>query len=355
MNFFTKMWWKYIGVVLLLVVICCGLFIPLDPGITESSPDTVSIGQVNEIEISTYNTDLKWGMSGLSMFLKHNNQIIKADSVYASGPQRIKALVQIPYELDGQSTANTSYDIIVMIPEIGTLTQRNGVQVQNTNIEALDMKPASSALMSNIIPTKTFGFPNREIIQESIRNLFFHVPMWFGMVFLLLFSFVSSIRYLNNNDEKIDIYASTAAEIGLLFGILGIFTGMLWANYTWGAPWPNDPKLNGAAIAMLIYIAYAILRSSITDPIRKAKVSAVYNVFAFIIYLSFVFIYPRLTDSLHPGNGGNPAFSNADLDNKLRMFFYPAVAGWTILGFWLASLKIRYKFALRFVHNEAIK
>jgi heme exporter protein C len=53
-----------------------------------------------------------------------------------------------------------------------------------------------------------------------------------------------------------------------------------------------------------------------------------------------------LKDSLHPGNGGNPAFSNTDLDNRMRMLFYPAVIGWTILGFWLVSLKIRYKFTL---------
>jgi heme exporter protein C len=47
--------------------------------------------------------------------------------------------------------------------------------------------------------------------------------------------------------------------------------------------------------------------------------------------------------SLHPGVGGNPAFSQYDLDNRMRMVFYPAVIGWTMLGFWVASLNIRYK------------
>jgi heme exporter protein C len=72
----------------------------------------------------------------------------------------------------------------------------------------------------------------------------------------------------------------------------------------------------------------------------------VYNIFDYVIYITFIFIYPRLTDTLHPGNGGNPAFSSYDLDSSMRAFFYPAVIGWSILGFWLASLKIRYKFAL---------
>ena len=47
--------------------------------------------------------------------------------------------------------------------------------------------------------------------------------------------------------------------------------------------------------------------------------------------------------SLHPGNGGNPGFNYYDLDDKLRMVFYPAVIGWTLLGFWVATLRIRIK------------
>lgn len=197
-----------------------------------------------------------------------------------------------------------------------------------------------------LIPLKTprtigFVFPNLPILNESIRNLLFHVPMWFGMVLVLLFSFIQSIRYLSSGNLKADIYASNATFVAVFYGMLGIFTGMLWANFTWGAPWPNDPKLNSAAIAMLIYLAYIVLRGSIEDEIKRAKIGAVYNIFAFVIYILFIFIIPRLTDSLHPGNGGNPGFGAYDLDNNLRLFFYPAIIGWTILAFWLVSLKVR--------------
>jgi heme exporter protein C len=48
-----------------------------------------------------------------------------------------------------------------------------------------------------------------------------------------------------------------------------------------------------------------------------------------------------MTDSLHPGNGGNPGFNAYDLDSSLRAIFYPAVIGWTLLGYWIATLKIR--------------
>lgn len=211
-----------------------------------------------------------------------------------------------------------------------------------------------------LIPLRTPGaegflFPNLAILNESIRNLFFHVPMWFGMVLVLLFSFVNSILYLSTNNIKYDIYASNAAKVGVMFGMLGIFTGMVWANYTWGAPWPNDPKLNGAAIAMLIYFAYIILRGSVDDEVKRAKISSVYNIFAYVIYIMFIFIIPRLTDSLHPGNGGNPGFGAYDLDNNLRLFFYPAILGWTSMAFWIISILVRMDLLTHKIENNDLE
>jgi heme exporter protein C len=129
--------------------------------------------------------------------------------------------------------------------------------------------------------------------------------------------------------------------VGVLFGMMGIVTGMIWAKNTWGAYWTNDPKLNSAAIGMLIYLAYIVLRSSIEDEEKRARVSAVYNIFSFPIFVVLIFILPRLTASLHPGNGGNPGFNSYDLDSKLRLVFYPAVIGWTLIGYWIADLAIR--------------
>ncbi len=183
--------------------------------------------------------------------------------------------------------------------------------------------------------------PRLEILNETIRNLFFHVTSWFGMVFLFLASFVYSIKYLSTGKEKDDILAKVFVQVGMTFGYAGLVTGMLWAKFTWGAFWVPDPKLNGAAIALLAYLAYSILRNSLSDPITRAKVSGVYNIFAFVMMLIFVFILPRMTSSLHPGNGGNPAFSSYDLNNTMRMVFYPAVIGWVLLGLWISEVKFR--------------
>ncbi|MEK6476297.1 cytochrome c biogenesis protein CcsA [Catalinimonas sp. 4WD22] len=188
-----------------------------------------------------------------------------------------------------------------------------------------------------------FEVPRLAILNETIRVLYFHVPMWFGMLILLAVSVVYSIKYLSTPSQKIDNYAIEFANAGILFGVLGILSGALWANFTWGSPWSSDPKQNAAAIALLIYFAYLVLRNSLQDEQQRAKISAIYNIFAFSALIPLLFILPRLTDSLHPGNGGNPGFNAYDLDSKLRLVFYPAVLGWTLLGMWFTSLRIRIR------------
>ncbi len=198
-----------------------------------------------------------------------------------------------------------------------------------------------------LVYTVVAGFlmevPRLAILNESIRNLYFHVPMWFGMILILFISVVYSIKYLQKPDSRFDDHSVTAAHTGILFGALGLATGMMWAKFTWGAWWVNDPKLNGAAIGMLIYCAYLILRNSFEDEQQRARISAVYNIFAFATLIPLLFILPRLTDSLHPGNGGNPGFSSYDLDNNMRKVFYPAVIGWGLLSIWITQLYVRLK------------
>jgi len=186
-------------------------------------------------------------------------------------------------------------------------------------------------------------FPYRSVLHETIRNTFFHIPLWFSMFILLIVSLVYSVKYLRSGNLQHDIYASSLVNVAVLFGILGIITGSLWAKYTWGTFWTTDVKLNMSTVAMLIYVASLILRSSINDIDRRAKLSASYNIFAFAALIPLVFIIPRLTDSLHPGNGGNPALGGEDMENTLRMVFYPAIIGFTLLGLWMSSVLIRYE------------
>ena len=127
--------------------------------------------------------------------------------------------------------------------------------------------------------------PRNPQLQETIRNLFFHVCMWFGMMILFIVSFVRAIMYLRTNKHIHDIASRQYAGVGILFGVLGYLTGAIWMSYTWidsnksvfnsFDTIAREPKLIGAAIALLVYAAYLVLRDSIQDIDQRARLSAV--------------------------------------------------------------------------------
>jgi heme exporter protein C len=211
-----------------------------------------------------------------------------------------------------------------------------------------------------LLYTVVMGFlghvPRLAILNETERNLYFHVPMWFGMTIILLASVINSVRYLRNPSSRLDILAHESAKTGILLGVLGLLTGSLWARYTWGTWWTTDVKLNGAAVTMLIYAAYLVLRGSVRDEQQRARLSAIYNIFAFSAAIPLLFIMPRLAEaSLHPGMGGNPGFSKYDLDSAMRLVFYPAVIGWTLLGVWITEVACRLAFVQEKIYEKQEK
>jgi heme exporter protein C len=209
-------------------------------------------------------------------------------------------------------------------------------------------------LVYTIIAGLLLDVPRIQILNETIRNLYFHVCMWFAMMILFTISVVHAVKYLRTNNLKSDILSRHYAVVGIVFGLLGYATGAIWASYTWVDPnnpaaasfgaIAREPKLIGAAIALLIYFAYLVLRDSINDIDKKARISSVYNIFAFAFLFPSIWIIPRLLPSLHPGGDGNPALNPQDIDDRMRFIFYPAVIGWTLLGVWIVTLKVRLSF-----------
>lgn len=194
--------------------------------------------------------------------------------------------------------------------------------------------------------------PRLPILNETIRLNYFHTPMWFSMMFQFTFSVWSSIKFLRTSQFKQDDYAVQSAKVGFFFGLLGLITGMVWGNFTWGTFWTNDPKLNNTAIALLIYASYFVLRNSVSDEMQRGRLSAVYNVFAFAALIPLVYILPRMAEnSLHPGSGDNPTFRLFDLSHNMKFVVYTAIIGFSMLGAWLTTLLIRMR-QLKHIENE---
>ncbi|MEL6390307.1 MAG: cytochrome c biogenesis protein CcsA, partial [Bacteroidota bacterium] len=277
------------------------------------------------------------------VFLKYGSgQTLELTEVDVIDRNRLQVAGTLPHYM---STNQTVEDLSMIIHD-----RQTGYQVMPSAITVTRSETSLSNEHINWItelPVEgtewTFAFPFRSILYETIRNTFFHVAIWMAMFVLLIVSLTYSILYLRSKDLLHDAVAASFAHVAVVLGITGMITGSIWARYTWGTYWTNDPKLNLSAVAMLIYLAYSILRSSITSDDQRARLSAVYNVFAFMAMIPLVFIIPRLTSSLHPGNGGNPALGGEDMDHTLRMVFYPAIIGYTILGVWISSIVFRIR------------
>lgn len=194
--------------------------------------------------------------------------------------------------------------------------------------------------------------PRIQILEHTARNLYFHVPMWFTMMAAFFVSAYHSLRYLQTRDRIRDIRALQAARVGAVFGILGLITGIVWARFTWyqgtNVWWNFDPKQTLAAVQLLIYGAYFTLRSAIDEVERRARIAAVYNLFAAVTVPFLLYVLPRQMESLHPGAEGNPAFS--DITHPvMRLVFYPAVIGFIGLFWVLYTQRVRLaRIALRY-------
>jgi heme exporter protein C len=206
-------------------------------------------------------------------------------------------------------------------------------------------------LYYSVIAGFLFPVPRLPILNETIRLNYFHVPMWFTMMFLFTFSVWSSIKYLRSKQLKDDDRAVESAKVGFFFGLLGLLTGMLWANGTWGTFWTSDPKLNNTAIGLLIYAAYFVLRGSLDDETQRGRLSAVYNIFAFGVLIPLIFILPRMSDSLHPGSGNNPTFRLFDTAHNMKLVIYTAIIAFMLLGWWFTTLLIRLR-TINKMHDE---
>lgn len=336
-------WWKIGAVVLLIYTFLAGLLFPLKPGIVDVDPGSVRTGEQITLNVTGYNSFYRKGRDSMRVWLKLDDaRALIADRVEVLDERRLSASFTIPEYLPVDRRVQ-EFDLLVDNAHDGASVLPSAVFVTQDSIDPdMGAQVWPNASIDRLTPDQGVTFPFRNILYESIRNQYFHVPLWFAMIFLFLGSVVYSVRYLRGFRADDDQRAAALTRTGILFGFLGLITGAIWAKFTWGAFWSWDVKQNMTAVALLIYLAYFVLRSAFEDPEKQSRVSAVYNIFAFAALIPLIYVIPRLTDSLHPGAGGNPAFSRDDLDNTMRMVFYPAVMGWTLLGYWMASLLYRY-------------
>ena len=326
------------GLALLAYTFAMTFLVPLGPGIQDvvvTQTELTDKGGVYEVEVIGHGTH--FSETAPRVFLLRGKGALNATAVKSMDDTHLKCRVRLPAVIP-----SPSFDVYVNNEIDGTMSYANGFFASGLKVVSKATLPDDPGVLENLSASNLgFHFPFQPNIMESIRNLMLHVPMWFTMFLLMGISFAQSIRTLRlGGDPDRDLRAVASVKVGLWFGVLGLLTGSLWARFTWGAWWVDDPQLNGAFVTVMVYAGYLVLRGSVQDAKLRSRLSAVYNLFGFCLLVVLLMVLPRFTESLHPGKGGNPAFSSYDLDSALRAAFYPAVLGWMILGTWMYSLQL---------------
>lgn len=344
-----KLWLKIICIVFLVYTAVFAFKTPLIPGGMDVSTDQLQPGK-NTFTYIGYNTHFDAANQQQQFFISVGKQYYCAEVLHVEDATHAVISVDLPDTLSSKTIgfySNNDLDGTVYIRK--SIDTDAFVINEQSNLGTCDPQVKTDE-------HSQFGYPFQIVIYETIRNLMWHVPMWFTMFLLMGFSFAYSIKYLNQSGRSednsiakyetlslLDRKAATSASVGLVFCILGLTTGSFWARFTWGDWWPNDPQLNGALVVFIVYVAYFILRGSTKDEEKRGRLAAIFNIFALVMMVILLMVMPRFSESLHPGKDGTPAFSAYDLNSTLRTIFYPAVIGWALLGYWIYSLVLRIR------------
>ena len=178
-------------------------------------------------------------------------------------------------------------------------------------------------------------------IGESSRIFYYHIPQAWICVLAFAMSMIHSIRYLRSRRIEFDDRAVETARLGFVFCLLATVTGSIFARIAWGSFWNWDPRETSVFVLLLIYGAYFALRGAVQEPDRRAALSGVYSIFAFVTVPFLIFVLPRIVPSLHPENSVVDSSMEFTMGPSVRVIFFASLALYTVLYFWMLNLSGR--------------
>lgn len=182
-----------------------------------------------------------------------------------------------------------------------------------------------------------------EPFRAASRIFYYHVPVAWVTVVAYFTGMFYGIRYLKTRDWRDDQRAHTAAQIGTVFCVLAMITGAIFAKVAWGSYWNWDPRQVSIFMLLLLYSSYFALRGSLNSDHSRGTLSAVYSILSIFAVPFFMFVMPRMSQSLHPAQ----ITLNPD---STRPIFFTSVACFMLLYYWMVS--VSFKINLRLCARE---
>lgn len=173
--------------------------------------------------------------------------------------------------------------------------------------------------------------PNERIMGPVQKILYFHVAAAWVSFLAFFIVFLAGLQYLSTRDDKWDAVGAASAEIGLMFTIIVLITGPIWGRAAWNAWWTWDPRLTTTLVLFFIYVAYFMVRSSLFEPEKKARIAAVFGMVGFVD-VPIVWFSIRWWRTIHPVVVSSSGFA---MSSKMMVTLLVSVAAMTLLYFYL--------------------
>jgi heme exporter protein C len=205
------------------------------------------------------------------------------------------------------------------------------MQAKPNSLKALDLAAVLAVLAAAYL---ALVYAPEELVMGQVQRVFyFHVATAWTALLGFVAAGVAGVAYLITKDQKWDIVEIAAIEISLVFFLITIALGSIWARPIWNTWWTWDPRLTTAAVTELIYIAYFMLRQGIEDPGRRARFGAVYTVLG-AVSAPITFFAIRLFRTIHPvviGSGDPGAQGTFAMSADMKLAFFFALFAFTII------------------------
>lgn len=187
------------------------------------------------------------------------------------------------------------------------------------------------------------GAPTEKTMGDIQRIFYFHVPAAITGFTAFALNFVASIVYIVRKSRFWDALALSSAEVGLVFFLMVLVTGPIWAKPVWFVWWTWSPRLTLSLVLCLLYAAYLLIRKSFEDPDRKAMIAAVFGIIAFLD-VPLVWFSIRWWRDIHP----SPMLETGGLASSMLPAFLICIAAFLILFLYL----VRRRFYLERMKDE---
>jgi len=168
------------------------------------------------------------------------------------------------------------------------------------------------------------------------KIFYFHVPAAYAMYLCGVVCCIASAAYLIRPSSRSNAWARSAAECAVLFGLVVLTSGPLWAKKAWGVYWTWDPRLTTLLLSVLIYASVVVLRNFAGDGDAERRFAAALGVLG-TVNLPIIHLSVRKWGGNHPtvitrGGGG----ISPDMRTVLALGFY-AVTALALLLLWLRA------------------